>query len=215
MKKLIPIIATFMFFVLSTSAYAMDWRYGVLVSYDNTGFDTGEANISTTSGFSIGGMFGYDFIDYFGIQSGINFSLVNLNDADWNASLDMLLSEDIRLYYLSLPIYLQAKLPVREVTLLLEAGPQFYCGVGSKGKVVLQDYNISESYIDVYEADGIDAFDYLKRFNCVMHLGIGAEYMSARLMVGYNWGLYNIANDTAEVPELKSYGFQVTAGYIF
>ena len=70
----------------SISANAMDWRYGILASYDNTGtvwLDNGKPNnMSSTSGFSVGAMVGYDFIDYFGIQSGLMFSMTDINSAE-------------------------------------------------------------------------------------------------------------------------------------
>lgn len=200
-----------------TVANAMDWRYGILASYDNTELDNIEGNTSSSSGFSVGAMVGYDFIDYFAIQSGLHFSMVNLNSADRYLGdyLDLILHENIRLYYLSIPLLVQGKLPVGNVDLILEAGPQFYCGVGSYVNATLDDFHTDDNYIDRYESDtDIDAFDYLQRFNCMIHVGIGAEYSGARLMVGYNVGIYNIAK-SEDQGNLKTRGFQITAGYIF
>lgn len=213
----------------SISANAMDWRYGILASYDNTGtvwLNNGKPNnMSSTSGFSVGAMVGYDFIDYFGIQSGLMFSMTDINSAEEYEGehfglfdLDeLLLHMDIRMYYLSIPLFLQGKLPVGNVDLILEAGPQFYCGVASRITTTLDAFY--QDYLDIYELEGNQsAYDYLQRFNCMIHFGIGAEYMGARFMVGYNLGVYNIARNAENDPErsdLRTRGFSITAGYVF
>lgn len=53
----------------------------------------------------------------------------------------------------------------------------------------------------------------LSRFNASLHMAIGAEYMGARIMAGYNLGLFNMALDPGE--QLHSGGFFVSVGYLF
>ena len=57
--------------------------------------------------------------------------------------------------------------------------------------------------------------DTLHPFNCLIHSGIGAEYMGARLTLGYNLGVFNIMRKESHRSNLKTDGFFISVGYVF
>lgn len=200
-----------------TPAYA-DWRYGIRASYDNTGaawtIDDERYTTRNISGFSIGPAVAYEFIDYFSLQSGVYFSMNGFatGDRSFFKNIEYVSEETVRLYYLQLPLYAVGQYPVHDdAILLLEVGPHFACGltdhVTSTTTILGTDLQDEQSYSDI-------AFDkVLSRFNVAMHVGIGAEYMGARLMVGYDFGLFDMAVE--ETTQLRSGGFTVSLGFMF
>mgnify|MGYP006314351215 CR=1 FL=1 len=55
----------------------------------------------------------------------------------------------------------------------------------------------------------------LQPFNCLMHFGIGAEYMGARITAGYNLGVFDIMRVDSDRSDLMTDGFFVSVGYVF
>lgn len=215
MKKTFALILLILFaFWLAPAAYA-DWRYGISASYDNTGatwtVDNETHGTRNISGFSIGPTIAYEVVDYFSVQSGLYFSMNGFATAGHSYILGMEVKavETARLFYLQLPVYAVGQLPLKnDALLLLEVGPHLACGVASHitTEIELADRTETQQSSSAFEED-------LSRFNAAMHFGIGAEYMGARIMLGYNLGLYNMAlkKDT----ELRSGGFFVSVGYMF
>lgn len=203
--------------LISLCAHA-DWQFGVGASYDNTGaaWTVNEERYSTrnVSGFSVGPMVAYQFIDYFSVQSGLLFSMngFGTTDKSFFKNIAYVTQETVRLYYLQLPIYAVGQYPVRnDAILLLEAGPMLGCGVFDQ---VEQTNHVLDSNLGNYSKETNVVFgNALSRFNAAMHIGIGAQYMGARLMVGYNFGLFDMA--VKEDTTLRSGGFTVSIGYMF
>jgi hypothetical protein len=203
--------------VFSVAAHA-DWRFGLHASYDNTGatveFEDEKAGTRNISGFSVGPVITYEFLDYFSVQTGVDFLMNGFATLDKSMILDVPYEvEDVLfLYYLQVPLYAVGQLPIRgdEATLLLEVGPNFACGVYDELISTLHVPGVTpmeENYQNV-------AFgNLLSRFNVSMHVGIGAEYMGARLMVGYNFGLYNLS--LPDDYKIHSGGFTLSVGYLF
>ena len=133
-------------------------------------------------------------------------------DKSFLKSIEFVTEETVRLYYLQMPVYAVGQYPLRnEAILLLEAGPLFGCGVLDQ---VTQSTHVLDTDISDNKSESNIAFgNVLSRFNASMHIGIGAEYMGARLMVGYNFGLFDMA--VKEETVLKSGGFTVSLGYMF
>lgn len=218
MKKiLVRVILLFTTLAVSLSAHA-DWRFGLHASYDNTGasvmYGGEKGGTRNISGFSVGPVVAYEFFDYLSVQTGVDFLMNGFATLDKSMILDVPYEvEDVlRLYYLQVPLYAVGQLPIRgeEATLLLEVGPNFACGVGDEIISTLHASGITP----IEESQSNVAFDnVLSRFNVSMHVGIGAEYMGARLMVGYNFGLYNLS--LVEDTKINSGGFTLSVGYMF
>lgn len=199
---------------VSLPAYA-DWRFGLMASYDNTGavWNLNGENYGTRniSGFSAGPAIAYEFIDYFSVQSGLYFSMNGFATAAHSFIKDAELKaiETARLFYVHLPLYAVGQLPLKDdATLLLEVGPHLGCGVAAH---ITREYDYKGQTITEYDDAAFD--EDISRFNATLHMAIGAEYMGARIMAGYNLGLFNMALDPGE--QLHSGGFFISVGYLF
>ena len=195
------------------------WGFGINVAYENTGamwkYDGKTQVVNNISGFSITPTVTYEAVEsYLDIQSGFGFAMNGFSVQDnsiFGQNHFYSIKQDIRLYYLQIPIYAVGKLPVREATLLLEVGPILSAGVGSKSTISYQLEGIE--YTD---EDNESLFkDTLHPFNCLIHFAIGAEYMGARLTAGYNLGVFNIMREDSHRSNLKTDGFFVSVGYVF
>lgn len=189
------------------------WSYGMTVGYENSGltWKVGDESLSvnTVSGFSIGAIVDYDVCDYFGVETGVKFSMNGFAMAEPPVKImgyTYPLELKCNLYYIGLPIYAIGHLPVGQVDILLEVGPNLMYGVASQMKVQMAGYEVASA----------DAFkESFKPFNCSIHLGAGAQIAGARLMVGYNFGVYDISREEIEANDVKTGGFFVSASYLF
>lgn len=227
MKKLRLILTAAVLFAAAAGARAdssvpvnLDWRFGLLASYDNVDAvfvaDGSSYDINSTHCFSVGPIVSFDIIDYFSLQSGLYFSMYQFITGTsgaymYNFSPGLVVAEEkTTLYNLTLPLYGVAKLPVREVGILLEAGPLFTCGLAGNIRTRILESDVSGTYEYVYDSK---PYDHLKRFNCAIHLGVGAEFKGARVMVGYNIGVFNIARSSNR--DIRVGGFTISASYLF
>ena len=215
MKKTYKIFVLVTLLLVSIPAFA-DWRFGINVSYENTGaeweVEGKRLGISNIDGFNIGPSVAYEAIeDYLDIKSGINFAYNGFtiqDNAIFGKNHKLTIEETIRLYYLQFPLYVVGKLPIKEASLLLEAGPIFAAGVGGKAVATLKTEE------EMVTGENNELFkDVLDPFNCSIHFGIGAEYMGARIIVGYNLGVYDIMKDPDN--KITTDGFFVSIGYVF
>lgn len=215
MRKINKIIAILALLLISTPAFS-DWRFGINVSYENTGAEWEEygkkLGVSNIDGFNIGPSVAYEAIDnYLDIKSGINFAYNGFTTQDntiFGKNHKLAIEETIRLYYLQFPLYVVGKLPIKEAYLLLEAGPIFAAGVGGKAVATLRTDE------EIITGENNELFkDDLDPFNCSIHFGIGAEYMGARIIAGYNLGVYDILKDPDS--KITTDGFFVSIGYVF
>ena len=215
MKKTYKIFVLVTLLLVSIPAFA-DWRFGINVSYENTGAEWEEEGkrlgVSNIDGFNIGPSVAYEAIeDYLDIKSGINFAYNGFtiqDNAIFGKNHKLTIEETIRLYYLQFPLYVVGKLPIKEASLLLEAGPIFAAGVGGKAVATLKTEE------EMVTGENNELFkDVLDPFNCSIHFGIGAEYMGARIIVGYNLGVYDIMKDPDN--KITTDGFFVSIGYVF
>jgi hypothetical protein len=215
MKKTYKIFVLVTLLLVSIPAFA-DWRFGINVSYENTGaeweVEGKRLGVSNIDGFNIGPSVAYEAIeDYLDIKSGINFAYNGFTiqeNAIFGKNHKLTLEETIRLYYLQFPLYVVGKLPIKEASLLLEVGPIFAAGVGGKAIATLKTEE------EMVTGENSELFkDVLDPFNCSIHFGIGAEYMGARIIVGYNLGVYDIMKDPDN--KITTDGFFVSIGYVF
>lgn len=215
MKKTYKIFVLVTLLLVSIPAFA-DWRFGINVSYENTGAEWEEEGkrlgVSNIDGFNIGPSVAYEAIeDYLDIKSGINFAYNGFtiqDNAIFGKNHKLTIEETIRLYYLQFPLYVVGKLPIKEASLLLEAGPIFAAGVGGKAVATLKTEE------EMVTGENNELFkDVLDPFNCSIHFGIGAEYMGARIIAGYNLGVYDIMKDPDS--KITTDGFFVSIGYVF
>lgn len=218
MKRINKIITLLALSLISIPAFSQ-WGFGINTAYENTGamwkYDGKTQVVNNISGFSITPTVTYEAVeDYLDIQSGFGFAMNGFSLQDkgiYGQGHTLSTKEDITLYYLQVPIYAVGKLPVREATLLLEVGPILSAGVGSQTTLSYKIDGIEfadEYYDNLFK-------DTLHPFNCLIHFGIGAEYMGARLTLGYNLGVFNIMREESHRSNLKTDGFFISVGYVF
>jgi hypothetical protein len=110
-----------------------------------------------------------------------------------------------------MPVYAVGQLPLKnDAMLLLEAGPQLACGVAD---VITSTLYMPVLYPEEESQENVAFDNVLSRFNALMHLAVGAEFMGARIMVGYNFGLFDMS--LVEGISLRSGGFTLSIGYMF
>lgn len=217
MKKTTKLFTLLALLLISIPTYSQ-WRFGINVAYENTGanwiINNHTNNLENISGFSVGPTVAYEAIEnYLDVQSGLSFALngFSIQDKSMFGNNHLHITQEIsQLYYLQLPVFVVGKLPVREASLVLEVGPIFAAGLGAKTSTTQIIGNIEYTEVDH------DIFkDVLTPFNCLIHFGIGAEYMGAKMTVGYNLGVYDMIKDQGYRSDLTTDGFFVSIGYIF
>ena len=142
MKRINKIITLLALLLISIPAFSQ-WGFGINVAYENTGamwkYDGKTQVVNNISGFSITPTVTYEAVEnYLDVQSGLSFAMNGFSLQDntiFGQNHILSAQEEIRLYYLQVPVYAVGKLPVREATLLLEVGPIFSAGVGSKSTI--------------------------------------------------------------------------------
>lgn len=216
MKHLLPI--TFILSVLTCcNAFAQEWHFGPTASYVNTSMKLKSDSVDVTyrnmSGFQVGCFVEYEIREYIGIQSGILFTMSGYQAEEgvvYKQQAYAIAKEKTRLFNLMFPVIIEGKIPLGDFSINLEAGPQFYAGL--TGHTTIKTRNGEEfNYSDIYN-------ETLDRFNCDIHFGLGFQYVGARLIFGYNLGVYNVLdkdsfNKSKESAKLS--GFVVSFAYMF
>ncbi len=218
MKKIYKIITILALLLISIPAFSQ-WRIGINVAYENTGakweYDGKSQGVNNISGFSIGPTVAYEAVeDYFDVQTGLSFAMNGFalkQNSLFGQNHLMSYEETIRLYYLQMPIYAVGKLPLGDASLLLEVGPILSAGLGSKSEISYRTETLEYSE----EFDENLFKESLHPFNCLIHFGLGVEYIGVKLTVGYNLGVFNVMREEAERSDLKTDGFFVSIGYVF
>lgn len=218
MKKTYKIFILLALLLTSIPAFSQ-WGFGINVAYDNTGaswkYDDKSQKVNNISGFSITPTVTYEAVEeYLDIQSGLGFAMSGFSVQDnsiYGQNHNYSIKQDIILYYMQVPVYAVGKLPIKEATLLFEVGPILSAGVGSKSTISYKLEGLE--YID---QDNENLFkETLHPFNCLIHFGIGAEYMGARITAGYNLGVFDIMRVDSDRSDLMTDGFFVSVGYVF
>jgi len=123
--------------------------------------------------------------------------------------------QTIALNYIQIPVNAIFKLDLNAVKLLGQVGPYF--GFGINGKIKGDGH--SEK---ITLGSGKD--DYMKAFDFGFGLGTGVQYRFFQAIIGYNFGLANIANTDDDMYDVigvskpekaKNNGFVITLTYLF
>ncbi len=124
------------------------------------------------------------------------------------------------LYYLQLPINVQYRLNLGEVDVLFQAGPYFGYGVAAKQKSFKNGTkeDISDSYKTI-EFGNSTTDELYNQYDYGIGLGAGIEYANMQLLVGYNFGLYQMTlhKNVGQLYNIhmRNNGLTVTFAYIF
>lgn len=162
-------------------------------------------------GFHIGVGVDYEFAPNIALQSGLFFSNKGAK-IEGDASIDEIEivsgEATMNANFLQLPIHIAYKINVTPGTkVVLHAGPYIAYGVGGKTKFEASTggLNVSEK-IDTFGSDG------LKEFDSGLGIGVGAEFGSILIDLGWDMGLVNLGNNDVDAKTQNAY---LSVGYIF
>ncbi len=152
-------------------------------------------------GFNVGLLADYEINQSSAIQTGLYFLT---KGSRYHGSFGSISGEvTVNPMYLQIPLHYAYKIAVTPGTrVVLHAGPYAAYGVGgkSKGKVSIADQSIESKGVDVFGDNGFKPFD------AGLGLGVGAEFGSFLVDLGWDMGLVNIANvDNATIKNQSAY----------
>ena len=159
-------------------------------------------------GFQIGVVADYPLLEDLSIQPGILFAT---QGAKSETSLGTYkVKATFNLHYIQVPINLQYKHALDNMTLLLQAGPYLGYGIGGKLKADASQGSttVSESK-NIKFGSGDDA-DF-KAFDFGLGLGAGLQIGNIQAVLGYNLGLVKLDPDA----NAKNIGLALTVAYMF
>ena len=161
---------------------------------------------SMKTGFHLGVGADFEFAPNMAIQTGLLFSSKGAK-----YTTDILNSElDVTANFIQLPLHFAYKIDVMPGTrVVLHAGPYIAYGVGGKAKVNMAGESILES--DTFDSD----FG-LKNFDSGLGLGVGAEFGSILVDIGWDMGLVNLSRAEGRYGEsIKTQNAYLSVGYKF
>lgn len=160
-------------------------------------------------GYMAGLALDYEFISNMSIQSGIYFVTKGAEYTTENAGFE---DVDAKMYYLQIPLHYAYKIPLSGTTRFnVNAGPYVAAGIGGKTKV---SGDTSQEYDTFHKIeDGQYVGLGYKSFDAGVGIGIGFEFNSFTLDVGWDVGLVNISHTKNATVKNQS-GF-VSVGYMF
>jgi len=176
------------------------------VNMSNLVYDDEVDDQNPKIGFNVGLALDYEFMPGSAIQTGLFFTTKGFKAE--NTSLDAEYTEN--LMYLQLPVHYAYKLDVTPGTrLVFHAGPYVAYGVGGSRKVDAGNLSGEWDVDDIFgdEARQYDAFD------AGLGLGVGAEFGSFLLDLGWDLGLVNISN--ADNGNVKNQNAYLSVGFRF
>ncbi len=162
-------------------------------------------NTNLKIGFHVGLSADYNFASNMAIQSGLYFTSKGAK-SDNSVTLPVLGTIDatttINAMYLQLPIHFAYKLDVTPDTrMVFHAGPYLAYGVAGKTTVKVEG-----------NSDSTDTFvDGVNRFDAGLGLGVGAEFGSFLVDLGWDMGLVSL-DDKADIKNQNAY---LSVGYRF
>lgn len=176
------------------------------VNMSNLVYDDEVDDQNPKIGFNVGLALDYEFMPSSAIQTGLFFTTKGFKAE--NTSLDVEYTEN--LMYLQIPVHYAYKADITPATrIVLHAGPYIAYGVGGSRKVDVG--NLSEEW-DVDDIFGDEARQY-DAFDAGLGLGVGAEFGSFLLDLGWDLGLVNISN--ADNGNVKNQNAYLSVGFRF
>lgn len=174
---------------------------------------SGGATLSGKFSFLAGLQYEHNFSEMWGFYAGAEYSAKGTKD---------LLFEDGRednynLNYIQVNLGGKFQKEILGIDGFIEVGPYLAYGLGGSCEVGGHEMDgssfddLSVRNYQIY-ADGGCGF---KKFDAGINVGVGVEFSGFRIMVGYQQGLMNIADDQLIANGYKNYGFYAKVGYGF
>lgn len=214
-KKILLACAIVLCTIMSINAQDNDFKKNTLLIYAGPQFSKASANGGLSGKFSYlaGVQYERNFSEMWGIYAGAEYTSKGTNDFTFMDGH----KDDYTLNYIQLNLGGKFAKDIWGIDGIIEAGPYVSYGVGGSCKIDGHKMDKS-SFDDLCIRDGYiytDGGCGFKRLDIGINVGIGAEYKGFRLMLGYQRGLMNIADDQLISNGYKNYGFYAKIGYGF
>ncbi|MDO5664813.1 MAG: porin family protein [Bacteroidia bacterium] len=210
MKKIVLVLAMV---AMVGAMSAQELTFGVKGGLNMSNFTgKGVKDTKMKLGFNVGIAADYEFAENMAIQSGLYFM-------SKGAKKEIALGKDkithtANAYYLQIPVHFAYKVDIApETRIVFHAGPYVAYGVGGKSKY-------DSKYTDILKKAGIsldqNTFDKkvgYKPFDAGIGLGVGAEFGSFLVDLGWDMGLVNISR-VKDAP-VKTQNAYLSVGYKF
>lgn len=177
---------------------------------------------SMKPGFHIGVGGDIEFLPNVSFQTGLFFST---KGAEFQYDLPVEFAEDaefnITASYLQIPIHVAFKIDITSGTkIVIHAGPYFAYGVGGKRKIDSPFSDELQSFLGGSEVNTFDKDYGFKPFDMGLGLGVGAEFGSILVDLGWDMGLNNIGREikiieTVYQQNIKNQSAYLSVGYKF
>ncbi len=234
MKKIVLLLAMV---AMVGSMSAQELSFGIKGGVNMSNFSGKDVKDTKMKlGYNVGIAADYDFAPNMAIQSGLFFttkgaklSSAKINQKFGDATLSGTVDATANAMYLQLPVHFAYKIDVNPGTrVVLHAGPYVAYGVGGKrsgkanlkvsGNVPADQKALLDEAIKQANASttGVNTFDKktgLKPFDAGVGLGIGVEFGSILVDLGWDMGLLNISN--TKDGSLKNQNAYFSVGYKF
>lgn len=174
---------------------------------------TSEGGMSLSAKFSyLGGVqFEHNFSETWGFYAGAEYTSKGTKDLKFVDGR----SDSYTLNYVQLNLGGKFAKEIWGIDGFIEVGPYLAYGLGGSCEIGGNKMD-GNSFDDLSVSDGFlytDGGAGFNKFDAGFNVGLGAEYKGCRLMVGYQQGLMNIADEDL-VSDYKNYGFYVKVGYV-
>ena len=204
MKNLVKInfvLAAF-FMCLNVSAQDEQISFGVKGGVNLSNFGGDVEDLDSKIGFNVGLTLDYNIMENFYLLTGLELTSKGAKESyEGNKA-------TINAMYLQLPVHAAYKFDLSDgMKIVVNAGPYLAYGIG--GKVKEKYEGDSESY-DFF---GDAKEGYAKRFDFGIGVGLGLEFGSAKLGVGYDLGMANLYD--SDDYKVNTNNLFVTVGYKF
>ena len=195
MKNLLKVSLVAVATIFASSAYAQsaagDLKFGVNAGLNLSNFDVDGDGPDSKIGFQVGATVDYFLTDDIFLQSGLSFTTKGAKEGDVSANP----------MYLQLPVRAGYLFPVSdELSVNVNFGPYVAYGIGGK----FDNGDVKVDYFD----------DNTKKFDMGLGAGVGAEYNSIVVNLGYEYGLVNIYDGEGD-GKTKNLNAFLTVGYKF
>ncbi|WP_101689794.1 porin family protein [Dysgonomonas massiliensis] len=186
--------ATLIMVGVSLNAQDNQFTFGVKAGVNMSNMNGDVNGNKVRFGYNIGVTLDYAINQDWYILSGLQYTTKGMNGEN---------KESLHAAYLQLPIHAGYKLEVTPATtLVFHAGP--YLAYGINGDLSSKEEGVKIS---------VSTFDFLKRFDAGLGLGVGAEFGKIALDLGWDFGLVNVL-DKGE-GSIRNGNAYLTVGYKF
>ncbi|MBQ2857371.1 MAG: outer membrane beta-barrel protein [Bacteroidaceae bacterium] len=207
-KKFLSVLTLTLCFVLVAKAQEDNSRKNKVIVYAGPQLSTancgGGVALSGKFSYLAGVQYEHDLSDMWGFYAGAEYTSKGINGLEFMDGHE----DDYTLNYVQCNLGVKFEKEIFGIDGLAEVGPYVAYGIGGNSTQGSTGYE-GNSFGEFGENFGF------KKFDAGINVGVGADFGGLRIMVGYQHGLMNIADEDLISNGYKNYGFYAKIGYGF